>query len=955
MSAIRGLQSYITKTAAARERIDLNQSRSRRAKRRSKPRLLCDFSPVVEWILSAYDAHLVSAGQLSSYSLLYGGDISLYSERIIAFVRALKHVGVAPVFFMEGAPGVNFEHFELELPELRRQHERWLEQCRKVYQVCEGTADLLQVQWQLGVDAKAEIVRCLQSEGVPIRHCAQGTTVEMVEYQRRHRSVLGVLSSNTEFAIAAGSKLFPLSLFDLNDDLGLGSASISPRPDTIACERVDPSTLSQSLSLVDEKVLIDVSILCGNRFTAKLNKSCDVVRSLGVQGSSFEQVAQVVGGLDTEQWQYLSGTLQNDSMYWNAVTQSFELYDLPDSWRESSSPVDIVGQKASRFGSCEVLRVERKLYDATLAAVGNGLYWRPAVLEPKILGQPCFADLTLPLRKTVYSLLGSGTVYEFGSTSAMSFDTVVVGGETRSDFCINEMTNTERLVALFRLLTPPYTDGKLATLQVEVSGPVEELEKDLLPVLPDMVLACASLCFMQHVVSDHGYRLEPTDVQALLVTCICCSASTTPIIIPERPPSHTLRVAMHFSHVLQLARLLASTLGVADSLPSPSSVFYPMAFIPHSMATLTHSEPSQNLREAFHNSQLVINKPPIQELLVEITSNWQQPNICHLLRLFSKAVVCIENISAFLFQGSCLTPPPLSVQLIFEEKVRGEDSDLLEGEVDDEHEILGSPDQLPPETSYFFDALNEEEEEREEDVEVGGTGEEGSRERSGSAGGEVSGEENEVYSVDEQDEVDVVGEEVIEPPFELHSQPTSPESEEDTGLQTFPASPSSASSTSSSYSSRLTPSVSASPQPADLPISAHRRKLLELIEENNVVCVEGETGCGKSTRVPQYILEHSLSQSPPQLCRILVTQPRRMAAIKLAERVANERGERVGLTVGYCVGGDRTNLSGAAITYCTTGYLLQVNLSFSHSHVLHFSLCVPLHWLRLHNAQFFKT
>ena len=848
------------------------------------------------------------------------------------------------MFFMEGAPGVNFEHFELELPELRRQHEHWLEQCCKVYQVCEGTADLLQVQWQLGLDAKAEIVRCLQSEGVPIRHCAQGTTVEMVEYQRRHRSVLGVLSSNTEFAIAAGSKLFPLSLFDLNDDLGLGSASISPRPDTIACERVDPSTLSQSLSLVDEKVLIDVSILCGNRFTAKLNKSCDVVRSLGVLGSSFEQVAQVVGALDTEQWQYLSGTLQNDSTYWNAVTQSFELYDLPDSWRESSS---IVGQKASRFGSCEVLRVERKLYDATLAAVGNGLYWRPAVLEPKILGQPCFADLTLSPRKTVYSLLGRGMVYEFGSTSAMSFDTVVVGGETRSDFCFNEMTNTECLIALFCLLTPPYTDRKLETLQVEGSCLVEELDEDLLPVLPDMVLACASLCFMQHAVFDHGYQLEPTDLQALLVTCICCSASTTPIIIPERPPSHTLRVAMHFSHVLQQAHLLASTLGVADSLPPPSSIFYPMAFIPHSMATLTHSEPSQNLQEAFHNSQLVINKPPIQELLVEITSNWQQPNLCHLLRLFSKAVVCIENISTFLFQGSCLTPPPLSIQLIFEEKVRGEDSDLLEGEVDDEHEILGSPDQLRPETSYFFDALNEEEEEREEDVELGGTGEERSRERSGSAGGVVSGEENEVDSVDEQDEVDVVSEEVIEPPFELHSQPTNVESEEDTGPQTFPASPSSASSISSSYSSRLTPSVSVSPQPADLPISAHRRKLLELIEKNNVVCVEGETGCGKSTRVPQYILEHSLSQSPPQLCRIMVTQPCRMAAIKLAERVANERGERVGVTVGYCVGGDCTNLSGAAITYCTTGYLLQVNLSFSL-----FSLCVPL---LLQYAQFFKT
>ena len=111
----------------------------------------------------------------------------------------------------------------------------------------------------------------------------------------------------------------------------------------------------------------------------------------------------------------------------------------------------------------------------------------------------------------------------------------------------------------------------------------------------------------------------------------------------------------------------------------------------------------------------------------------------------------------------------------------------------------------------------------------------------------------------------------------------------------------------------------------DLPIAAHRHKLLELIEENRIVCVEGETGCGKSTRVPQYILDYSLSLSPPRECRVLVSQPRRMAAIKLAERVATERGERVGYTVGYCVGGENTNSSVAAITYCTTGYLLQVS------------------------------
>lgn len=62
-----------------------------------------------------------------------------------------------------------------------------------------------------------------------------------------------------------------------------------------------------------------------------------------------------------------------------------------------------------------------------------------------------------------------------------------------------------------------------------------------------------------------------------------------------------------------------------------------------------------------------------------------------------------------------------------------------------------------------------------------------------------------------------------------------------------------------------------------------------------MVVVKGEPGCGKSTQVPQYILEEwaktaATSGSP---CRIVVSQPRRIAAISLAARVANERDESV--------------------------------------------------------------
>lgn len=61
------------------------------------------------------------------------------------------------------------------------------------------------------------------------------------------------------------------------------------------------------------------------------------------------------------------------------------------------------------------------------------------------------------------------------------------------------------------------------------------------------------------------------------------------------------------------------------------------------------------------------------------------------------------------------------------------------------------------------------------------------------------------------------------------------------------------------------------------------------------------TGCGKTTQVPQYILEEAAARGKGSLVSVVCTQPRRVAAITVAERVAAERGERLGTAVGYQV------------------------------------------------------
>ena len=83
--------------------------------------------------------------------------------------------------------------------------------------------------------------------------------------------------------------------------------------------------------------------------------------------------------------------------------------------------------------------------------------------------------------------------------------------------------------------------------------------------------------------------------------------------------------------------------------------------------------------------------------------------------------------------------------------------------------------------------------------------------------------------------------------------------------------------------------------------------------------------CGKSTQVPQFILDH-LSTTiayQPHSCDIICTQPRRISAIALAERVAAERGEDIGQSVGYQIRLERCASSSTRILFCTVGILLR--------------------------------
>ena len=113
-----------------------------------------------------------------------------------------------------------------------------------------------------------------------------------------------------------------------------------------------------------------------------------------------------------------------------------------------------------------------------------------------------------------------------------------------------------------------------------------------------------------------------------------------------------------------------------------------------------------------------------------------------------------------------------------------------------------------------------------------------------------------------------------------------------------------------------------------LPIWDFRNDLLEAIENNQIVIVCGETGCGKSTQVPAFILEHELSSG--RSCKVYCTEPRRISAISLARRVSEELGERksdVGTSrslVGYAIRLESHITMETRLVYATTGIVMRM-------------------------------
>ncbi|KAI5704571.1 hypothetical protein M8J76_003227 [Diaphorina citri] len=112
---------------------------------------------------------------------------------------------------------------------------------------------------------------------------------------------------------------------------------------------------------------------------------------------------------------------------------------------------------------------------------------------------------------------------------------------------------------------------------------------------------------------------------------------------------------------------------------------------------------------------------------------------------------------------------------------------------------------------------------------------------------------------------------------------------------------------------------SSATQKSDLPVTLVKDSLIEEIKKRNTLIIIGETGSGKTTQIPQFIYEAGISGNK----MIAITQPRRVAAVSIAQRVASEMNARLGDLVGYSVRFEDSTSSLTKLKYLTDGMLLR--------------------------------
>ena len=672
---VRGLLKYLQRHPHARERRVSLSNLAYQIKEKTKgktAKLLCDFFSILFWLLSDFHEAKIKRKDYQPYSYIYGGDVIEYEQRFVAFVNALRHLGIEPIFFVDGARGSNKTGFDAKLSTHRGRH------LGKMFRVLHcnlvSNYDPIEVletysMWFPQPLVILHIMMALKSEGVELVHCIGEADSYLAKCaQSGQEDICGILTNDTDMVVMRSCEVFLCQFFDRELKLGLRSVNFNSTPSDVVCEKLTPHRLAEVLK-VPEHDLRNLSIICGNDYTEALNRRWKLHEKMGL---SFPIVESAAKWLRETPHEDLKMTPPFDDInsssrgkYSKAIDYTYAAYEatmvVDHSWGDrydDRPPLDKMILSGVREG-----KMTREL----LSMVTNSIHWRTGIVEiwdmlferPPMEDPQCIDDLLLPIRQMIYKLLNLRKVIEHGRTRGIPYCTISVAVKNRSANLLHDLvkrTELERVCLFTTFLTKAHMlkDAQLT----EFDNPMQQVRRidctDLTTKLLKPLVICTTLLFSYDLRSESNtFGLDHVP-DVFLVTCYMCILRKPPRKVQSRPSLEAAEVAPGFACIIEHSYHLASLLGLFEKMPLPAEMYQTAALIPfYQIATSKPSDIKHQLRankdlaetySAFHFVTKELHSfRKLKELIEEVyLSSKSSPGLISPCTAFSLAVAFLE-------------------------------------------------------------------------------------------------------------------------------------------------------------------------------------------------------------------------------------------------------------------------------------------------------------------------
>ena len=294
---VRGLLKYLQRHPPARQRRVSLSNLAYQIKDKTKgkaAKLLCDFFSILFWLLSEFHEAKIKRKDYQPYSYIYGGDVIEYEQRFVAFVNALRHLGIEPIFFVDGARGSNETGFRAKLSTHRGRHLGKMSRVVHCNQVSKyDPIEELETysMWFPQPLVPLHIMMALKSKGFELVHCIGEADSYLAKHaQSGEEDICGILTNDTDLVMMRSCEVFLCQFFDRELNLGIRSVNFNSTPSDVICEKLTPRRLADVIK-IPEHDLRNLSIICGNDYTEGLNEKWELHKKMDLSYPIVESAA----------------------------------------------------------------------------------------------------------------------------------------------------------------------------------------------------------------------------------------------------------------------------------------------------------------------------------------------------------------------------------------------------------------------------------------------------------------------------------------------------------------------------------------------------------------------------------------------------------------------------------------------------------------------------------------